>query len=91
MAVTPRPAATVILLRKTPSDSRSKTFEVFLLRRHQKSAFMGGAYVYPGGTVDTKDQGGDVASCCRPTEAQPELFGYRIAAIRELFEEAFPL
>ena len=84
MAVTPRPAATVILLRETHPNR----FEVFLLKRHQKSVFMGGNYVYPGGTLDKKDLDGEIASCCRLFASQPELFGYRIAAIRELFEEA---
>lgn len=88
MAVTPRPAATVILLRETRSNSQPKSFEVFLLKRHQKSVFMGGTYVYPGGTVDKDDLGGEIVSCCRPTDSQSSLFGYQIAAIRELFEEA---
>jgi len=49
---------------------------------------MGGNYVYPGGTVDKKDLDDEIVPCCRLTASQPELFGYRIAAIRELFEEA---
>jgi 8-oxo-dGTP pyrophosphatase MutT (NUDIX family) len=84
MAVTPRPAATVILLRETHANR----FEVFLLKRHQKSVFMGGNYVYPGGTVDKADLRGEIASCCGLFDSQSDLFGYRIAAIRELFEEA---
>jgi len=88
MAVTPRAAATVILLRETLTNSQSKSFEVFLLKRHQKSVFMGGNYVYPGGTVDPKDLDKEIISCCRQTDSQSELSGYRIAAIRELFEEA---
>ena len=38
------PAATVILLREP--------FEVYLVRRHQKSGFMADAFVFPGGKVD---------------------------------------
>jgi 8-oxo-dGTP pyrophosphatase MutT (NUDIX family) len=66
-----RPASTVVLLR--PSRSR---FEVFLVKRHDKVAFMGGSYVFPGGRVDDADRlfGENVAD--------------KVAALRELFEEA---
>ena len=89
---TPRPASTVLLLREQPIG-----FEVFLLRRHQKSVFMAGNYVYPGGTVDKSDDNEEVLTHCveSPLEGTreahrpgPDLLGYRIAAIRELFEEA---
>jgi 8-oxo-dGTP pyrophosphatase MutT (NUDIX family) len=88
----PRPASTVLLLRE-----QSGEFEVFLLRRHQKSVFMAGNYVYPGGTVDKSDNDEDVLTRCVPSPSEtgneaahsvPDLLGYRIAAIRELFEEA---
>lgn len=71
MTVPARPASTVVLLR--PSASR---FDVFLVRRHDKVAFMGGAHVFPGGRVDEADRawGGDL--------------GHHVAAVRELFEEA---
>ncbi|MCP4873828.1 MAG: NUDIX hydrolase [Proteobacteria bacterium] len=46
----PRPAATVLLLRDT-ADS----FEVFMVKRSMKSSFMPGAYVFPGGSVDPED------------------------------------
>jgi 8-oxo-dGTP pyrophosphatase MutT (NUDIX family) len=46
----PRPAATVIVLREA-----GEGLEVFCVRRHQKSGFMGGAVVFPGGKVDAKD------------------------------------
>jgi 8-oxo-dGTP pyrophosphatase MutT (NUDIX family) len=61
----------VVLLR--PSAAR---FEVFLVRRHDKVAFMGGAYVFPGGRVDEADR------------ALDESNAFQVAAIRELFEEA---
>ena len=66
-----RPASTVVLLR--PSITR---FDVFLVRRHDKVAFMGGAYVFPGGRVDDADRAFD------------ETNAFQLAAIRELFEEA---
>jgi 8-oxo-dGTP pyrophosphatase MutT (NUDIX family) len=95
MATTPRKATTVILVR----EKTSKGFEVFLVRRHDDSAFMGGNYVYPGGQVDSADQSPAVLSFCRglsPEKAceilgnssPDESIGYWIAGIRELFEEA---
>jgi 8-oxo-dGTP pyrophosphatase MutT (NUDIX family) len=68
-----RPAATVIVLRDGPHRP-----EVFMVRRHEGTAFMGGAYVFPGGRVDQGDfdhAGGDRG------------LAFRYAAIRELFEE----
>lgn len=44
-----RDAATVIVLRGSP-------LEVLLLRRHARSGFMAGAYVFPGGKVDPADR-----------------------------------
>ena len=96
MAVTPKNAATVILLR----DDERQGFDVFLLRRHEKSSFMGGNYVYPGGRVDRNDGSIDLYSLSKGVtleEAQQNLggtfspgesFAHWIAAIRELFEEA---
>jgi len=48
--------------------------EVFMLRRTLNAAFAGGMYVFPGGKVDQADGEGDE--------------GYRVAAIRECYEEA---
>jgi 8-oxo-dGTP pyrophosphatase MutT (NUDIX family) len=95
MVVIPRKAATVVLLR----EKTSKRLEVFLVRRHDDSAFMGGNYVYPGGGIDLADQSPDVLSFCKglsPEKASEildnsppdESIGYWIAGIRELFEEA---
>ena len=96
MVAIPKKAATVILLR----DKEPEGFEVFLLKRHEKSSFMGGNFVYPGGRVDRDD--GSLESCSLSKgitfeEAQKILggitspeegFAYWIAGIRELFEEA---
>ena len=58
---------------------------------------MAGNYVYPGGTVDKGDDNEEVLSRCVKSSregtsdtghAAADLLGYRIAAIRELFEEA---
>jgi len=96
MAAIPKKAATVILL----SDKEPEGFDVLLLKRHEKSSFMGGNYVYPGGRVDHND--GSIESCSLSRgmtfqEARnilggmlspEESFAHWIAAIRELFEEA---
>jgi len=96
MATPPKKAATVILLR----DKKAKGFEVFLLKRHEKSSFMGGNYVFPGGRVDRED--GSLETCALSKGVSPEeargLFGgglspeeslaHWVAGIRELFEEA---
>jgi len=96
MTVVPKKAATVILLRnKEPGG-----FDVFLLKRHEKSSFMGGNFVYPGGRVDRDDGSLEICSLSKGMtleEAQKilgetfsleESFGHWVAAIRELFEEA---
>ncbi len=58
---------------------------------------MAGNYVYPGGTVDKSDDSEEVLSCCvtgtswgtnNADRLSADLLGYRVAAVRELFEEA---
>jgi glyoxylase-like metal-dependent hydrolase (beta-lactamase superfamily II)/8-oxo-dGTP pyrophosphatase MutT (NUDIX family) len=88
----PRPAATLILVRDTDSG-----MEVFMIRRTQAAAFMGGAHVFPGGGVDAADAAAELAACCEgldDTEASRLLgverggLAYWAAAMRECFEEA---
>jgi 8-oxo-dGTP pyrophosphatase MutT (NUDIX family) len=64
----PRLAATVMLLR-----GGTEELEVLLARRNPEARFMGGAWVFPGGSVDAADG-----------EGQP---GLKAAAVRELLEE----
>jgi 8-oxo-dGTP pyrophosphatase MutT (NUDIX family) len=68
-AAVPRPAATVILLRGGATD-----LEVLLVRRNPQAQFLGGAWVFPGGTVKRGEGDGEAA--------------LRAAACRELAEEA---
>ena len=94
-AVKSKPAATVILLRQGQGDG----FEVFLTRRPDGMAVLGGMYCYPGGNVTTAD-------CSRrlversigltPKQAQKivgarhspsRAIGFWIAGVREVFEE----
>jgi 8-oxo-dGTP pyrophosphatase MutT (NUDIX family) len=83
--VAARPASTVVVLRP------GNPFEILMVRRNDKVAFMAGSYVFPGGRVDDSD---------RPLSNEPcraavfsdlsdaEESAYRTAAVRELQEEA---
>jgi 8-oxo-dGTP pyrophosphatase MutT (NUDIX family) len=101
--VTPRDAATVMLLRATPQGAgdaaRSQAgrgFEVYMLRRKPSMAFAPGAYVFPGGSVDQRDADEEVAWAGPPAaewgkvfDAPPELARALVcAAVRETFEES---
>ena len=88
----PRLASTVVLIR--PS---ARGLEVFLVRRRDSIAFMGGAHVFPGGRVDEGDYSADAESWCdgsaeaasRIVDRDPrESLAFYVAAVRELFEEA---
>ncbi len=79
-----RPASTILLLRDRGG------IEVFMMVRHYQIEFASGALVFPGGSVDAGDQ--DIFDA-------PELYDnrqgfdsaslkFRIAAIRETFEES---
>jgi 8-oxo-dGTP pyrophosphatase MutT (NUDIX family) len=85
-AVVPRPASTILLLR----DGADSEIEVFMMVRHYEIDFNSGALVFPGGSVDKGDQ---------EIIQSPELYSggagldasalsFRIAAIRETFEES---
>lgn len=88
---TPRRAATVLLLR----DGKQGT-DVYMLRRRTSMAFAGGAYAYPGGSVDPRDDdrhvdwaGPSLATWAeRLGVAEAEAQAIVCAAVRETFEEA---
>ena len=90
-AITPRDAATVILLRDGPTG-----LELFFVKRHADVRFMGGAYVFPGGKLDEADLDPrvpadlDAASAAtRLGESDaPRARGLYVAAARECLEEA---
>jgi 8-oxo-dGTP pyrophosphatase MutT (NUDIX family) len=91
----PRYASTVVLIR--PDENGG--FDILLTRRPRQMRFMGGFYVFPGGSVHEEDYSAAVLKRCRgvsPREAQTILgdgldaqsaLGHWVAAIRELFEE----
>ncbi len=76
--VTPRPAATVLLLRDGASGP-----EIFMVVRHREIEFAAGALVFPGGRVEAAD-----AELAAAIGGGDPLAAYRVAAIREAFEES---
>jgi 8-oxo-dGTP pyrophosphatase MutT (NUDIX family) len=87
----PVPASTVVVLRDGSGGP-----EVFMVRRHESTAFMGGAHVFPGGRVDAADADADATWCDGLLHAiaqlsdvaREEALAFHVAAARELFEEA---
>jgi 8-oxo-dGTP pyrophosphatase MutT (NUDIX family) len=69
----PRPAASVVLLRRGGKHG-DRELEVLLLKRSAEAKFMPNVWVFPGGAVDPEDGDGES--------------GYRACAARELAEEA---
>ena len=85
-----RNAATVILLRDAETSP-----EVFMMERHIRSDFVGGAHVFPGGKVDAADDSlEDLCAGLDDRQASSRLhlteggLAYFVAAIRECYEEA---
>jgi 8-oxo-dGTP pyrophosphatase MutT (NUDIX family) len=93
----PRHAASVLLLRE-----QRGAVEVLLTRRHENMSFMGGLWVFPGGTLCPADQSTQSLALI-PEPARPQChrlldldgnvlsatacMALAIAAIRETFEE----
>src|SRR6202795_1933055 len=85
--VVPRPASTILLLRDAAGTDE---IEVFMMVRHYEIDFNSGALVFPGGRVDKGDReilerselysGGEALDTAA--------LSFRIAAIRETFEES---
>ena len=83
---TPRPAASLILLRRG-GRHRQRGVEVLLVRRTPEASFMPGVWVFPGGVVESDEavprgiEGEDSA-------ADGVELAHRACAVRELREEA---
>lgn len=82
MEATARPAATIMLLRDGPSG-----IEVFMVVRHHAIDFASGALVFPGGRVEEADHELAAGNCPQMEGVDVEAMAFRIAAIRETFEE----
>ncbi len=84
MADTLIPAATILLVRDNVSGP-----EVFMVQRHHRIDFAAEALVFPGGRVDAGDSSGGVLERCSGVETMtPAAQRFRVAAIREAFEES---
>ncbi len=92
--VVPVPAATLVLLR----DRSAGGFDILLMRRHAKSKFAAGDYVFPGGKLTADDNPPDAIRWCAGLDpagaakalalADPALaVAHWIGVIRETFEE----
>jgi 8-oxo-dGTP pyrophosphatase MutT (NUDIX family) len=77
MAAAAIPASTVLLLR-----DGAQGLEVLLITRHSASGFAAGALAFPGGKVDPADE------TLAPAALAPPGGAFRVAAIRETYEEA---
>jgi len=100
MSILPKKAATVVLVRPSPTaDGDDGPAEVFLTRRPEHMAFAAGNFVFPGGKLDSSDYAPENLALAQGMEAEraarilgdgelPERsLGLWLAAIRELFEE----
>jgi 8-oxo-dGTP pyrophosphatase MutT (NUDIX family) len=95
MIMNPRFASTAVLVR----PERSGGFEILLTRRPAEMRFLGGYYVFPGGTVHADDYTATMLSRCRGLSGKEargildgghepeEALGQWVAAFREIFEE----
>jgi 8-oxo-dGTP pyrophosphatase MutT (NUDIX family) len=86
--IAPRPASTILLLRD--SAATSGEIEVFMMVRHYEIDFNSGALVFPGGSVDKGDQEiiANPKLYCGGEGLDASALSFRIAAIRETFEES---
>jgi 8-oxo-dGTP pyrophosphatase MutT (NUDIX family) len=87
-AVAPRPASTILLLRD--STVTRGEIEVFMMVRHYEIDFSSGALVFPGGSVDKGDQEiiANPALYSGGEGLDASALSFRIAAVRETFEES---
>jgi 8-oxo-dGTP pyrophosphatase MutT (NUDIX family) len=78
------PASTVLMVRDGVQG-----LEVFMVVRHRKIDFAGGALVFPGGKIDPEDSGPAlIARCAKVDGLDTAAMALRVGAIRETFEEA---
>ena len=83
-APVPVPAATILLLRDGDAG-----LEVFMVERHEKIDFGGGALVFPGGKTAPEDYDSTLGALVDgAADWSDETRAVAISAIREAFEEA---
>ena len=77
------PASTVLIIRNCASG-----IEVFMVVRHHQIDFASGALVFPGGKVDNNDYDEKLDNYVSTKNDDKKILPFKIAAIRESFEEA---
>jgi 8-oxo-dGTP pyrophosphatase MutT (NUDIX family) len=78
------PSSTVLIIRDGVSG-----LEVFMVVRHHQIDFAAGALVFPGGKVDKSDYNKKLNQhLCEEETSDRENIPFKIAAVRECFEEA---
>lgn len=86
-------ASTIVLVR----DTQGSELEVLMLERNTESGYVPGAHLFPGGGVDGADRSNDYLDICtgiedatanRNVDSDGNDLPWRVAAIRECFEEA---
>ena len=83
-----RPATTVLLVRPSKKGDAGSPLEVFMVLRHHSIDAFSGALVFPGGKVEDAD--GDPklkARCGGADKISPAELKFRVAGVREAFEE----
>lgn len=76
-----KPAATAVIVRDGDDGP-----ELLLMKRHRAAGFVPGAYVFPGGRVDTADSDPELLALLDPLPPPPDA-AFWLAAVREVFEE----
>lgn len=81
-AATPKPAATILLLRPGTNG-----MEVFMVVRHHQIDFASGALVFPGGKADPQDFDEALIPHLQGAKSDTDMRAAQVSAIREAFEE----
>ena len=95
----PKDAATLLVLRQragSGAGAAAADLEVFCLRRHASSAFLGGVVVFPGGKLDPEDGDARFRDRCnglhqratRFADSEDHALALAVCACRESLEEA---
>jgi 8-oxo-dGTP pyrophosphatase MutT (NUDIX family) len=83
-----RPATTVLLLRPSKPGDAASPLEVFMVVRHHAIDAFSGALVFPGGKLEEADGDPQLkARCAGADEISAGELKFRIAGVREAFEE----
>src|SRR5438876_51677 len=84
----PRPATTVLLLRPSKAGDAASPLEVFMVVRHHQIDAFSGALVFPGGKLEDADGDSRLRARCGDAEnCTAEELKFRVAGVREAFEE----